>query len=460
MARAVVDGMFTEVRTSDGGPVKGDLGLRRGALAGRWRIEHELGIGGMGAVYAVVHADIGKRAALKVVHGHVLTPAFPAERVLLEARVVNTVAHPGLVDIFESGVLDDGRPYLVMERLTGMTLAERVGAGPLRTDEMCAVLIEVCEAVRAAHAADIVHRDLKLDNVFLCADGEPTRPHVKVLDWGIAQVPYAEPPKVTTDRLIGTPRYASPEQARGAAVTPKADVYSLGVMAYELFVGRPPFVAECAADLLIMHMRELPPPLRTAWPEIPPGLESLILSMLAKHPDARPTMEQVGRALVSIRNRLAMYRVEWAPPPAERPTQPEQPAPRRSSSMWRGLAAAALLAGTAATASVFAEDERVRPERPRTVRPAPSPPHAPQTPDPIAAPPAAPASPIAHDALAAPDPPLAQPVAAPAPAAPPRRTPAPPPDHRPHRARRPLATAAAAPIKRPAPPPPSAHVRP
>ncbi|MDX2092423.1 MAG: serine/threonine-protein kinase, partial [Kofleriaceae bacterium] len=233
--------------------------LPPGSMAGPWRIERELGRGGMGAVYAVVHESIGKRAALKIVHRSVLSPTFNVERVLQEAKVVNCVDHPNIVDIFETGQLEDGRPYIVMERLEGQTLAARADKGRVRPELSIAILIQVSDALIAAHAARVVHRDLKLDNVFLVHNPQtPDKPSVKLLDWGIAKLIDRDVRYTIEGQLVGTPQYLAPEQARGAQVTPQTDVYSLGVMAFELFMERLPFEAETAAEIMTMHLR-VPP---------------------------------------------------------------------------------------------------------------------------------------------------------------------------------------------------------
>src|SRR6478672_11204635 len=137
-----------------------------GAKAGPWVVERELGRGGMGSVYAVTHEGIGKRAALKVMHRR-LTTTSSAERILLEARVVNQVGHPNIVDIFETGALPDGRPYIVMERLEGVALSYRADEGKILPEHVISILLQICDALLVAHAANVVHRDLKLDNIFL-----------------------------------------------------------------------------------------------------------------------------------------------------------------------------------------------------------------------------------------------------------------------------------------------------
>ncbi|HWO25529.1 MAG TPA: serine/threonine-protein kinase [Kofleriaceae bacterium] len=264
-------------------------------------VERELGRGGMGAVYAVVHEDIGKRAALKVVHSRLVGTSFNLDRMLLEARVVNQVGHPNIVDIFETGKLPDGRPYIVMERLEGKSLATCADEGRVEPELALVVLRQVCDALIAAHAAGVVHRDLKLDNVFLVDNPEdPSTPKVKLLDWGIAKIIHEDVRHTIEGQLVGTPQYLSPEQARGGQVTPKTDVYSLGVMAYELFLDQLPFEAETAAEIMTMHLRATPPAPSDLWPEIPSSLEDLLLEMLAKRPEQRPTVLEVVQRLEEV----------------------------------------------------------------------------------------------------------------------------------------------------------------
>jgi serine/threonine protein kinase len=278
--------------------------LHPGAKAGPWIVERELGRGGMGAVYGVVHEEIGKRAALKVMHRRLITSSS-TERILLEAKVVNAVGHPNIVDIFETGTLDDGRPYILMERLEGMPLSYRADEGKILPDQVIGILLQVCDALIAAHAASIVHRDLKLDNVFLIDNpDEPSQPRVKLLDWGIAKVISNDVRHTVEGQLVGTPQYLAPEQARGAQVSPQTDVYSLGVMAYELFLEQLPFEAETSAEIMAMHLRCTPPPPSEMWPDIPATLENLLLAMLAKDPDARPSMLTVAHTLEQIRGEL------------------------------------------------------------------------------------------------------------------------------------------------------------
>jgi serine/threonine protein kinase len=394
--------MKTMVSTAGGalGPMPIPDSLAAGAKAGPWVVERELGRGGMGAVYAVVHEEIGKRAALKVVHGRLLTPSFNPERMLLEAKVVNQVGHPNIVDIFETGKLEDGRPYIVMERLEGQPLAHRADEGKILPDLVIRILLQVCDALIAAHAAGIIHRDLKLDNVFLVDNpDEPNTPRVKLLDWGIAKVIHHEVHHTIEGQLVGTPQYLAPEQARGATVSPQTDVYSLGVMAYELFLEQLPFEAETAAEIMAMHLRATPPPPSELWPDIPPALEALILQMLAKAPDQRPTTLEVARRLEAIGAEVANRRrvpTEPMPPespratrlrsqaeraPTEHPSVAESwtaPDPKR----WQYIVGAVALAASAAmfllsrggdtAAASTAESARLHQRAPASIAPAPA----------------------------------------------------------------------------------------
>jgi serine/threonine protein kinase len=157
-------GMKTMVSTAGAAalpaaPIEVPDGLLFGSKAGPWMVERELGRGGMGAVYAVVHTEIGKRAALKVVHARLLGPGFNCDRMLLEAKVVNQVGHPNIVDIFETGKLPDGRPYIVMERLEGQPLSYRADEGKILPDLVISILLQVCDALIASHAAGVIHRE-------------------------------------------------------------------------------------------------------------------------------------------------------------------------------------------------------------------------------------------------------------------------------------------------------------
>ncbi len=272
--------------------------LSPGDKIGAWRVEAELGRGGMGSVYAVTHCGFGKRAALKLCHRSVLGADFTIDTFLREARVVHLVDHPGVPDVFATGTYDC-RPYLAMERLHGQTLGQLVDDRRLAYGEALDMLFEICRVLCAAHAAGVVHRDIKLDNVFI-TDAQP--PQVKILDWGVARI--VGEPDPLAGMIAGTLTYVAPEQIRADDVTPAGDIYSLGVLAYVLLFGRPPFRHERDLELIRMHLQQPPPQPSHLWPEIPSSLETLLVAMLAKEAEKRPSIDDVLAGIVAARRAI------------------------------------------------------------------------------------------------------------------------------------------------------------
>jgi serine/threonine-protein kinase len=249
----------------------------------------------MASVHAVVHTKFGKRAAIKIAHKSILGDNFSPKTFMREARIVHAVDHPAVIDVFATGTCD-GRPYLVMEKLTGTPLGRRVDEGPpMPRREAIEILLELCDVLRAAHASGVVHRDLKLDNVFLTDKPFADNRRVKLLDWGVAHVSGEDDP--FRGLIAGTLTYVAPEQIRGDALTGAADVYSLAVLAYHLLCRRPPFAAANDLALIHLHLRATPPRPSFAWPEIPPALDDLLVRMLSKQPELRPTLTEVEDAL-------------------------------------------------------------------------------------------------------------------------------------------------------------------
>jgi serine/threonine-protein kinase len=272
-----------------------------GDIIGDYKIEQLLGRGGMGFVYGAVNTLIGKRAAIKVLARHVAGGDM-VERFITEARAVNQIGHPNIVDIFGFGTTDAGDKYMVMEWLRGESLADRMERS-MSQPEICDLLLTMVSALTAAHAADIVHRDLKPENVFLHDGGGPA-PVVKLLDFGIAKLlapgdGHVE--RTQTGFLMGTPAYMSPEQARGKDVDHRSDIYSLGVIAFELFAGAQPFVHDTAMDLVVAHLHEPPRVPSAVRPGLAPAIDALVLQMLAKPAAARPTLAEIRAALLELR---------------------------------------------------------------------------------------------------------------------------------------------------------------
>jgi serine/threonine-protein kinase len=260
-----------------------------------WRVERLLGRGGMSSVYAVVHTGFGKRAALKIAHRSSIGERFSPDMFLREARTVHTVDHPGVPDVFATGTFD-GRPFLVMERLAGQTLAQRMRIEAIARGEAIDLLLALCEIVGVAHAAGVVHRDLKLDNAFLVDNGR-----IKLLDWGFAHhMGEVDPLK---GLIAGTLTYVAPEQVRGEDVTPATDIYSLGVIAYQLVTGQPPFSASDDMALVEMHLSAPPPAPSTFAPHTPRALGALLVQMIAKSPANRPALDDIAATLAEARPR-------------------------------------------------------------------------------------------------------------------------------------------------------------
>jgi tRNA A-37 threonylcarbamoyl transferase component Bud32 len=278
--------------------------LKTGSPVGEYEIEDQIGEGAMGTVYSAVHPLIGKQVAVKVLKPELCANQGSIDRFVQEAQAVNKIGHPNIVDVFSLGELPDGRAYFVMEWLRGEDLKTRLARGPMSVHDACDILDGIARALDAAHAKEIVHRDLKPDNVFLHqVESGPLM--VKLLDFGIAKLvrhtPGAE--KTQTGNMLGTPRYISPEQARGIQVDHRSDIYSLGVMAYEMLAGRPPFQGETAMDLVVKHLSDPPPPLGQ-FTKVPKSLEQCVMAMLDKDPAGRPSLQEVRAILIDPTRRM------------------------------------------------------------------------------------------------------------------------------------------------------------
>jgi len=268
-------------------------------IGDRYVIDAILGEGGMGRVYLAHHKVIEKKLAIKILHAELVKDKEAVGRFIREAKAASSIGNSHIVDISDFGELPDGSTYFVMEYLDGHTLAglmEQHGALPF--DLVCDVALQTCDGLAAAHAQEIVHRDLKPENITLVKRGEHES-FVKILDFGIAKVSSRETKEKLTvaGAVFGTPHYMSPEQAAGAAVDQRTDIYSLGVMLYEMVSGELPFNADNFMGILTQHMYKAPVPIRVlaAAPDCSPGLEAVILKCLSKSPDARyQSMEELA----------------------------------------------------------------------------------------------------------------------------------------------------------------------
>jgi eukaryotic-like serine/threonine-protein kinase len=315
----------------EGAPSATGAELAEGTQVGEYVIVGKVADGGMGSVYSATHPIIGKKAAIKVIHPALCADADAVKRFVMEARAVNQIGHPNIVDVFSFGTLGDGRSWFAMELLQGESLAQRLRRGGMSLSDAADIVEQLSRGLRAAHTKGIVHRDLKPDNVFLVrVPGD--RPLVKLLDFGIAKLGGDELHKQQTraGMLLGTPEYMSPEQARGDLASDKADIYALGVMTYEMIAGQPPFVAGSPVEVLALHLKQVAPPVASVRADVPPELDRLITAMLDKEPSRRPALPIIRAAISTLRPVLATtVRTKAPTAPAPRPAEVvTEPVPR------------------------------------------------------------------------------------------------------------------------------------
>lgn len=250
-------------------------------IAGRYTIERELGRGGMGAVYLAGDEQLGERVALKVINSGMAEDPGAVDRFRREVSAARKVTHPNVIRIHD--LIEDGPMLLLsMEHVEGMTLGSYLGrVGALRIDEGRFLLDQLCDGVAAAHAAGVVHRDLKPSNVLVNLEKR-----VKIIDFGLAKATFMAG-MTATGLIIGTPEYMAPEQVRGLPQDARTDVYAIGVLSYQLFTGRLPFVGETPIAIGFAQVSETPRPPRELRPELPEALEHAILKALEKEPTRR-----------------------------------------------------------------------------------------------------------------------------------------------------------------------------
>ena len=295
-------------------------------MTDRYTVERKLGRGGMATVYLAHDSVLDRPVALKVLAEHLADDEDFRERFLREARLAAKFVHPNVVQVYDVGE-DERGPYIVMEYVEGDTLADELRRrGRLPPDEVAAIGIQLCAALEAAHEAGLVHRDIKPQNVLRRPNGQ-----VKIADFGIARS-LAATSHTELGTVLGTAAYLAPEQARGEQVTPAADIYSLGVVLYELLTGRTPFEADTLPELVLKREQGTLAAPRRLVPEVPPGLERVVLSCLALRPEDRPaSAAAVAQALADPSETRA---TKVLPPPVA------VPPPRRR----RLFAAAAVVA--------------------------------------------------------------------------------------------------------------------
>jgi beta-lactam-binding protein with PASTA domain/predicted Ser/Thr protein kinase len=260
-------------------------------LGGRYRVERELGRGGMAKVFLGTDTVLGRTVAVKV-----LAPQFAdddgfVQRFRREAQAAASIGHPHIVSVFDTGS-DDGVHYIVMEYVEGRTLAEFLaGGGRILPDRAIDIAMDVCQALEAAHAQGVIHRDIKPGNIMLNPRGE-----VKVTDFGIARVTTTADTVAQTAAILGTASYLSPEQAQGQPVDARSDLYSLGCVVYEMVTGRPPFLGDSPVAVASKQVLEQPVPPSKLNSDVTPDLDAVILRALAKNPANRYQSAEEMRA--------------------------------------------------------------------------------------------------------------------------------------------------------------------
>jgi len=301
-------------------------------LDGRYRIEKRLAAGGMGVVYRAERLGLAKPVAIKFLHRSQAGEPDRRQRFEREAAAMSRLSHPNLVSVIDFGDLD-GTPYLVMEFEKGESLRTLIERGPLQAARAVRIVRQMLAGLDNAHASGVVHRDLKPENVLIV--GKPGEDLVKILDFGVAKLLEGDgrPSElsVMAGSLLGTAEYMSPEQVRCELIDPRADLYAVGILLYEMITGRRPFEAERDLAVLRMQIEDQPVSPRDRVPSISPALERVILRALEKARENRfTTAEEFSAALAKTpEGRGALPR-----PTAEREISPDHRRPRSRGGTW------------------------------------------------------------------------------------------------------------------------------
>lgn len=307
-------------------------------VAGRYRVDEVIGKGGFGTVFAAQHVTTKQSVVIKVLNAQMSADKLQVQRFYNEAQMTAQLRHPNTVKVFDFGVTDSGLLFIAMERLNGRELADVFKAeGKLDPARAVRIACAILRSLAEAHSVGLVHRDLKPGNIFLCdVPGEPD--YVKLLDFGIAKDTDGgtDSDLTKTGFAVGTPKYMSPEQGRAEKLDQRSDLYSLGVILYELLCGQAPFTAPSAMSLIVKHMQEPAPPLRPRVEGLPDGLAEIVMTALQKSPSARFYDADDMRASLEL--------------VLERAGEPVSPTKRALTAQMRGLtpgvvAAAAAQAG-------------------------------------------------------------------------------------------------------------------
>jgi serine/threonine protein kinase len=341
-------------------------------LNGRFRLEEQIGSGGMSTVYRAFDEVLERSVAIKVMHASIAEDGIQLERFRREARTAAKMQHPHVVTVIDAGE-DEGHPFIVLEYVEGETLKDRIRrCGPLPVAEAVAYAIEIGRALQAAHAERLVHRDVKPQNVLIDPEGR-----AKVTDFGITRSLDDAEGLTATGRVLGTTDYVSPEQALGEVVTEQSDIYSLGIVLFEMLVGRVPFRAESQVGVAMKHVREPMPDVQRLRPEMSAALAAVVERSTAKEKKNRYLT--VAEMLVDLEQALAIEVARSGHPTGEA-TSVIRALPRRSAEImparWRNprlwAATLALLALGAALVVVGILMNAEEDKKPVAGKPAPA----------------------------------------------------------------------------------------
>src|SRR4030095_7887225 len=289
------------------------MSIHEGDFVSHYKIHSKIGAGGMGEVYLATDTLLERKVALKVLPGDVTSSGHRIRRFLQEAKAASSLNHPHIITIHEVGEANSTW-FIATEFIEGETLREAIKRTPLKIGRAIEISIQVASALAAAHEVNIVHRDIKPENIMLREDG-----YVKVLDFGLAKLmkqsvlnPEASTMVNTADGIVlGTLSYMSPEQARGLEVDARTDIWSLGVVLYEMVTGRPPFEGTTMSDVLASLLDREPSPVARYSPEVPTDLERIIKKALAKNPEARyQTAKDLLIDLRGLKHELERQKIE------------------------------------------------------------------------------------------------------------------------------------------------------
>lgn len=341
-------------------------------ISGRYRIESQLGEGGMATVYAARSALDNRPVAIKMFRKELAKDEKLRKRFEREATSAKRLAHPHIIEIFDYGVSDDGTHYLVMEYLAGESLESLIESGPIPLYRALDLMLQVLDGLARAHDFEVVHRDLKPDNLFI-VHKEDGGDHVKILDFGIARSMHDQ--RLTSQgEVFGTPQYMAPERITSIDAGAPADLYAIGVILYQLVANVLPFDANDISGFLLKHLREIPVPPSKHNPQLPPALDQLILRLLEKDPAKRPVdAHAVIKELTAIASNVAKPITQKKPPPPPPPRKsgadatPFEPQARPGAS--KGTLAPATFERWERRVQIFAQmlqrvvpDQRTRPD--------------------------------------------------------------------------------------------------